>query len=291
MSHTRENESGEVARARGGISYTNMSVFYSCEPAFFGWCNLSWMVWSWNLLQYTQTHRQADTQQNEVSETHPNLPYLISLFLHTIFDYLKDQIQRGSELLAGDCLGLNNRKSLSWAKEKLLGQLAVVAFRGSEWSQLVLVPTFPKSQRIWIACQPRQYKVGDGETSKRLLSARMKTRKECLSHLPVSFNNGLITRHYLDANAEHAVPVLINHFNAHLWMNTEDSSALMGFVGLSLRQYERLNRAVFFLFYWTQTCRAKKWFHLTSQTPCQRRTHHHDAEGSRLDQSHWKRRG
>ena len=52
-------------------------------------------VISWKLLQ----HAQIDTHTTKRGlETHPTFPpYLISLFLNIILDYLKAQILRGSE--------------------------------------------------------------------------------------------------------------------------------------------------------------------------------------------------
>ena len=74
----------------------------------------------------------------------------------------------------------------------------------------------------------------------------MKTERKWLGHLPGSFNDQLISRLYLDVNGERAIYILKTYCNTHLRMSTEDSSALMVFVGLSQRQHEQFNRAVFY---------------------------------------------
>ena len=54
--------------------------------------------------------------------------------------------------------GLISKQDLSVHETRLLGQLAVVAFRNTKDGDLILLPTFHRARKIWIARMPRQYK-------------------------------------------------------------------------------------------------------------------------------------
>ena len=83
------------------------------------------------------------------------------------------------------------QENVSSAEERLLGQLAAMAFRNTA-TNFLTVPNFPHVKPIQIARLPLERKHGDEEQNKRVFKARIDTGQRWLDHLPGVFNNELI---------------------------------------------------------------------------------------------------
>ena len=115
--------------------------------------------------------------------------------------------------LEGGILDLSGRKSLTSSEERLLGQLSVIKFRNSKDAEPVSLLNFHKSMPIRIARLPQQRKLGDKKHNKRLYSARIKTGKKWLDHLPGDFNDYLISYLFLQIDADRAETAVKTYYN------------------------------------------------------------------------------
>ena len=98
-----------------------------------------------------------------------------------------------ADIVLEEVLDLNRREILTSSEERLLGQLAVIVSRNTNNAEHISLPNFPRSMPIKITCLPRQRKLGDEQQNRRLYSARIKTGKKWLDHLPGDFNDELIS--------------------------------------------------------------------------------------------------
>ena len=147
-----------------------------------------------------------------------------------------------------DCVspGLREKKELSGTEKRLLGQLAVVAFQGTDDADYITLPNFPHAMRIQLARMPRQRKKGDELHNTSLYAARIKVGKTWMRHLPGDFNDELIAALFLDIDEERASKVMQKYHNRHMRMNSHDSASLKSFVGLNDSQYVRFMRSTFY---------------------------------------------
>ena len=72
---------------------------------------------------------------------------------------------------------LKTKQTLSAPDSRMLGQLAVLAFRGVPDGKAISVASFPRWNNISIAKLPLQYKLGDEAHNRNLFKHRMKTGK------------------------------------------------------------------------------------------------------------------
>ena len=105
--------------------------------------------------------------------------------------------REGIKELQIKCFNIQRRKCLSLAEERLLGQMAAVAFRNTTNNFLVLL-NFPHTKPIQIARLPLERKKSDEGQNKSLFKARIDTGQCWLGHLPGAFNNELISTIFLN---------------------------------------------------------------------------------------------
>ena len=129
---------------------------------------------------------------------------------------------------------------------RILGQLAVLAFRGVPDGDAISVPSFPWWKNISLAKLPLQYKVGDEAHNRLLFKRRMKTGKTWMGYLPGVFNDELISKMFLEIDPSTAQTTIRKYQNARLRMSAAESFALKEFVGMSDMSYIKFNRAMFY---------------------------------------------
>lgn len=151
-----------------------------------------------------------------------------------------------ADIVLEEVLDLNSREILTSSEERLLGQLAVIAFRNTDDAEHISLPNFPRSMPIKITRLPRQRKLGDEQQNRRLYSARIKTGKKWLDHLPGDFNDELISNLFLNIGVEQAASAVKKYYNNNQRLNPKDSSSLKGFAGMSDQQYVKFSRGFFY---------------------------------------------
>ena len=148
--------------------------------------------------------------------------------------------------LEGGILDLSGRKSLSSSEDRLLGQLSVIKFRTKSDAEPVSLLNFPKCMPISIIRLPQQRKLGDEKHNNRLYSARIKTVKKWIEHLPGSFNDELISNLFLQIKDDRVETAVKKYYNKNRRLSSYDASCLKGFAGLSDKQYMRFSRAFYY---------------------------------------------
>ena len=73
----------------------------------------------------------------------------------------QSRLDKVADIVLEEVLDLNSREILTSSEERLLGQLAVIAFRNIDDAEHISLPNFPRSMPIKITCLPRQRKLGD----------------------------------------------------------------------------------------------------------------------------------
>jgi hypothetical protein len=144
-------------------------------------------------------------------------------------------------------LNLSNKKATSSAEQRLLGQLAVVAFCSSKYKDLFSLPTFSRSMSIHIARLLQLQNRGNGGQNQVLFRVRMQTDKCWLGHLLEAVHADLILAIFLDVDKEGATKSMKRCQNSCLRLSLEDSASLKSYTGLNNKQYVRLNRMLFYL--------------------------------------------
>ena len=141
---------------------------------------------------------------------------------------------------------LKSKELLSATELRLLGKLAVLAFRNVPDGEPISVPSFPRWNNISIAKLPSQYKFGDEEHNQLLFKRRIKTGKTWIGYLPGLFNDELISKMFLEIDPAKAQRTIRKYQNNHLRLAAEDSLTLKEFVGMSDMSYIKFNRAMFY---------------------------------------------
>ena len=141
---------------------------------------------------------------------------------------------------------LKSKQLLSAPELRLLGKLAVLAFRNVPDGEPISVPSFPRWNNISVAKLPAQYKLGDEEHNQLLFKRRIKTGKKWMGYLPGLFNDELISKLFLDIDPARAQRTIRKYQNNHLRLSAEDSLSLKEFVGMSDMSYTKFNRGMFY---------------------------------------------
>ena len=145
------------------------------------------------------------------------------------------------EELQINSLNLHDRNKLSPALERLLGQLAVVAFRNSEHSFLSLL-NFPGRKQIQMAKLPEERKQGQERENKRLFNKRIESGRHWINHLPGSFNDKVISRMFLNIDEDVATNTVKEYYSTKIRLPAASSASLKSYASLNDKVYERFNR-------------------------------------------------
>ena len=86
-----------------------------------------------------------------------------------------NQIKITKEFLDIVTPAIKEKKKLAKHEERLLGQLAVVAFCQTNDADFIALPNFLNAEKIQVACMPHQYKKGYELNNKHLFGLRMET--------------------------------------------------------------------------------------------------------------------
>ena len=141
---------------------------------------------------------------------------------------------------------LKTKQPLSAPDSRMLGQLAVLAFRGVPDGKAISVASFPRWNNISITKLPLQYKLGEEAHNRILFKRRMKTGKTWMAYLPGVFNDELISKLFLGIDPSIAQRTISQYQTTRLRMSADDSFALKEFVGMSDMSYIKFNRAMFY---------------------------------------------
>ena len=173
---------------------------------------------------------------------------LLKIYTSACIEHVPEQSHRKEIIdLVSQGLCLNEKKKLSSEEERLLGQLAVVGFRGSKVTDVLTLRNFPRTMPIQIAKLPHLRKHGQGDQTKRLFKARMERGKRWIQHLPEACHADLISTMFLDVDKVKATKAIKQSQQMCLRLGPHESASLKSYVGLSYKQYVKLNRMLFYL--------------------------------------------
>ena len=139
---------------------------------------------------------------------------------------------------------LSGKNKLTSSEERLLGQLAVIAFRNMPDGKIISLPNFPRAKNIQLARLPRQYKEADEVQNKKLYKSRITTGRKWMNHLPGVFNDKVLATIFLQIEPEILKKTFKQFQKTQLRLGADDSSSIKSFVGLSDKQYVKFNRVV-----------------------------------------------
>ena len=124
-------------------------------------------------------------------------------------------ISKEVEDLQMKCFNLQDRKKLSPAQERLLGQLAIIGFRNSE-NNCIAVANFPGNRPVRMAKLPGIYKQCDEGKNKRIHKSRVESARRWLDHLPGSFNDAVISAMFLEIDDDVATKTVKEYYSTKL---------------------------------------------------------------------------
>ena len=131
-------------------------------------------------------------------------------------------------------------------EERLLEQLAVVAFRNTENNYLPL-PIFPHAKPVQMARLPVERKQGEEGQNNLLFKSRIENGRRWIDHLPGSFNDQLISTMFLDIDQDVATKTVKEYYSTKLRLGPENSASLKIYASLNDKAYERINRMLYYL--------------------------------------------
>ena len=159
----------------------------------------------------------------------------------------ENEIELIHVLLSTYCHGaLKSKQPLSAPDSRMLGKLAVLAFRSVPDGEAISVAIFSRWKNISITKLPLQYKLGEEAHNRILFKRRMKTGKTWMAYLPGVFNDELISKLFLGIDPSIAQRTISQYQTTRLRMSADDSFALKEFVGMSDMSYIKFNRAMFY---------------------------------------------
>ena len=135
---------------------------------------------------------------------------------------------------------------MSPALERLLGQLAVVAFCNTENNYLTL-PNFPHAKPVQMARLPAERKQGEVGQNNRLFKSRIENGRRWMDHLSGSFNDQLLAAMFLDIDQAVATKTVKEYYSTQLRLGTENLASLKSYASLNDKAYERFNRMLCYM--------------------------------------------